>query len=106
MDKNKGLGDYVKTINMLISEMSKQITLLKTLLGDDSEISATNFHGAMKTVRTYITPQIAFVRATGRHRSIDISFLIHHLQPIRDLLVKTKNENDEYFDKLFRYKEF
>ena len=84
LDKVKGSRDDVKTINMLNSKMSKQITPLKILLDDDSEIRATNFHGTTKTGRTYISPQIVFVRATGRQRSIDISFPIHQLQPILD----------------------
>ena len=100
MDKIKGSGDDVKTINMLNSKMSKQITPLKILLDDDSEIRATNFHGTTKTGRTYISPQIVFIRAPGRQRSIDISFQIHQLQQIIDGLQRIKNENDEYFDEL------
>ena len=100
MDKIKGSGDDVKTINMLNSKMSKQITPLKILLDDDSEIRATNFHGTTKTGRSYISPQIVFIRATGRQRSIDISFPIHQLQQIIDGLQRIKNENDEYFDEL------
>ena len=98
MDKVKGSGDDVKTINMLNSKMSKQLTPLKIILDNDSEIRATNFHGTTKTGRTYISPQIVFVRATGRQKSIDISFPIHQLQPIIYSLVRIKNENDEYFD--------
>ena len=97
MDKIKGSGDDVKTINMLNSKMSKQIIPLKILLDDDS---ATNFHGTTKTGRTYISPQIVFVSATGRQRSIDISFPIHQLIQIIDGLQRIKNENDEYFDEL------
>ena len=52
MDKIKGSGDDVKTINMLNSKMSKQITPLKILLDDDSGIQATNVHGTTKSVRT------------------------------------------------------
>ena len=74
--KIKGPQDDVKTINMLESKMSKQITPLKMLLDDDSEIHATNFHGTAKTGRNCISPQIVFVGATGRQRSIDISFPI------------------------------
>ena len=80
--------------------MSKQITPLKILLDDDSEIRATNFHGTTKTGRNYISPQIVFIRATGRQRSIDISFPIHQLQQIIDGLQTIKNENDEYFDEI------
>ena len=98
MDKVKGSGDDVKTINMLNSKMSKQLTPLKIILDNDSEIRATNFHGTTKTGRTYISPQIVFVRATGRQKSIDISFLVHQLQPIISSLVRIISENDEYFD--------
>ena len=38
MNKIKESQDDVKTINMLTSKMSKQITPLKILLDDDSEI--------------------------------------------------------------------
>merc|ERR1712074_76493 len=100
MDKIKGSGDDVKTINMLNSKMSKQIIPLKILLDDDSEIRATNFYGQTKTGRTCISPQIVFVRATGRQRSIDISFPIHQFPQILDALIRIKNENDQYFDEL------
>ena len=100
MDKIKGSGDDVKTINMLNSKMPKQITPLQILLDDDSEIRATNFHGTTKTGKTYISTQIVFVRAIGRQRSNDISFPTHLLQQIIDGLQRIKNENDEYFDEL------
>ena len=51
---------------------------------DDSEIRATNFHGTTKTGRTYISPQIVLVRATGKQRNIETSFPIHQLQQIID----------------------
>ena len=100
MKKIKSSGGDVKTINMVNSKMSKQVVPLKILLDDDSEIRATNFHGTTKTGKTYISPQVVFVRATGRQRSIDISFPIHQLQQIIDSLQTIKNENDEYFDEL------
>ena len=98
MNKIKGSQDDVKTINMFNAKMSKQITPPKIQLGDDSEIHATNMHRTTKTGKTYISPQIVFVRAIGRQRSIDISFPIHQLQQIIDGLQRIKNENDEYFD--------
>ena len=100
MNKIKGSQDDVKTINMLNSKMSKQITPLKILLDDDSEIRATPFHGQTKTGRTYISPQIVFVRATGRQRSIDISFPIHQIHQVTNSLIRIKNENYQYFDEL------
>ena len=100
MNKIKGSQDDVKTINMLNSKVSKHITPLKILLDDDSEIRATDFHGQNKRERTYISPQIVFVTATGRQRSIDITFLIPHIQQIIDALLRIKKENDQYFDEL------
>ena len=100
MNKIKVSGDDVKTISMLNSKMSKQITPLKILLVDDSEIRATNFHETTKTGRSYILPQIVFVRATERQRSIDISFPIHQLPLIIDGLQRIKNENNQHFDQL------
>ena len=100
MDKIKGSQDDVKTINMLNSKMSKQITPLKILLDDDSEIRATNSHGQNKTGRTYISPQFVVVRATGRQRSIDIGFPIQQIHHITNTLIRIKNENDQCFDEL------
>ena len=100
MEKIKSSGDDVKTINMTSSKMSKQIVPLKILLDADSEIRATNFHGTTKTGKTYMAPQVVFVRATGRQRSIDISFPMNQLQQIIESLTTIKNENDDYFDEL------
>ena len=100
MKKIKSSGDDVKTINMVNSKTSKQVLPLKILIDADSEIRATNFHGTTKTGKTYISPQVVFVRATGRQKSIDISFPIHQLQQIIDSLQTIKNENDEYFEEL------
>ena len=94
----KRSGSDVKTISMLNSKTSKEITPLKIILDCDSEIRATNFHGTTKTGRTYITPQVVFVRATGRQRSVDISFPIHQLQQLIDSLTKIRNENDDNFE--------
>ena len=98
MKKIKRSGSDVKTISMLNSKTSKEITPLKIILDCDSEIRATNFHGTTKTGRILITPQIVFVRATGRQRSVDISFPIHQLQQLIDSLTKIRNENDAYFE--------
>ena len=85
---------------MLNCKMSKEITPLNIILDCDSEIRATNFHGTTKTGRTYITPQIVFVRATGRQRSVDMSFPIHQLQQLIDSLTKIRNENDAYLEEM------
>ena len=100
MEKIKKSGDRVKTINMTNSKMSKEIVPLKIVLDADSEICATNFHGTTKTGKTYMAPQVAFVRATGRQRSIDISLPMNQLQQIIESLTTIKNENDDYFDEL------
>ena len=97
MKKIKRSGRYVKTISIVNSETSKEITPLKIILDCNSEIRATNFPGTTKTGRTYITPPVVFARATGRQRSVDISFPIHQLQQIIDSLTKIRSENDDYF---------
>ena len=100
VDKTKGSGDDVKTNNMLNSKMSKQITPLNILLNDDSEISATNFHGTTKPGRSCIFSQIVFIKVTGGQKSIDISFPIHQPQPIIDSSANIRNKNDECVDEL------
>ena len=98
IEKIKNSESDVKTINMTCSKMSKQIVPLKILLDADSEIRATNFHGTTKTGKTYMAPQVVFIRATGRQRSIDISFPMNQLQQIIESLTTIKNENEDYFD--------
>ena len=98
LEKINTSEEDVKIINMKSSKMSKEIVPLKILLDADSEIRATNFHGTTKTGKTYMTPQVVFVRATGRQRSIDISFPMNQLQQIIESLTTIKNENEDYFD--------
>ena len=98
LEKINTSEEDVKIINMKSSKMSKEIVPLQILLDADSEIRATNFHGTTKTGKTYMTPQVVFVRATGRQRSIDISFPMNQLQQIIESLTTIKNENDDYFD--------
>ena len=45
-------------------------------------------------------PQLVFVRATEKEKSIDISFQIHQLKTIIESLTTIQNENEEYFDEL------
>ena len=100
MKRKKKNGNVIKTILMLNNKKSKEITPLKIILDCDSEVRATNFHGTTKTGRSYVAPQLVFVRAIGKQKSIDISFPIHQLQQIIDSLTTIRNENDEYFDDL------
>ena len=100
MEKIKSSGDNVKTINLTNSKMSKQIVPLKILLDADTVIRATNFHGTTKTGKTYMAPQVVFVRSTGRQRSIDISFSMNQLPEIIESLTTIKHENDDNFDEL------
>ena len=87
----------VKTINMF-RQTKKQIKPLKIILDSDSEVRATNFHGTSKGGRTYMTPQLVFIRATGKEKSVDISFPIEQLKTIIEAWTTIQNENDEYFD--------
>ena len=96
---NKSPKVDVKTIN-LIQQTSKQIKPLKIILDSDTEVRATNFHGTSRGGRTYISPQLVFVRATGKGKSVDISFQIHQLKTIIESLTTIQNENEEYFDEL------
>ena len=94
---NKSSKHDVKIINMF-RQTKKQIKPLKIILDSDSEVRATNFHGTSKGGRTYMTPQLVFIRATGKEKSVDISFPIEQLKTIIEALATIQNENDEYFD--------
>ena len=96
-------GDEVKTIN-ISKQITKQINPLKILIDNESEVRATNFHGTSKNGGNYISPQVIFVRATAKEKYLEISFAFLHLQTIIEALIKIKNENEEYFDDLWRYK--
>ena len=94
---NKSSKHDVKIINMF-RQTKKQIKPLKIILDSDSEVRATNFHGTSKGGRTYMTPQLVFIRATGKEKSVDISFPTEQLKTIIEALATIQNENDEYFD--------
>ena len=57
-----------------------------------------------KNGRSYVQPQICFVRATGmdnktgKGKNIDISFPFHNIQTIIDSLTAIRDKNEEYFD--------
>ena len=84
----------VKTIN-LIQQTIKQIKPLKIIRNSDTEVRTTNFHGTSRGGRTYISPRLVFVRATGKEKSVDISFQIHQLKAIIETLTTIINENEE-----------
>ena len=84
--------DSVKTINMF-NPTTKKIRPIKILLDNDSEVRATNFHGTTRNGRNYISPQVVFMRATGKDKSMDISYPFNHLQTIIGALTTIKNEN-------------
>ena len=94
---NKSSKHDVKIINMF-RQTKKQIKPLKIILDSDSEVRATNFHGTSKGGRTYMTPQLVFIRAIEKEKSVDISFPIEQLKTIIEALATIQNENDEYFD--------
>ena len=98
LKKLKKNGKDVKTISLQNKKQSKEIVPLKIILDCDTDVRATNFHGTTKTGRPYITPQLVFVRATGKHRTLDISFPFNQLEQIIESLTTIRNENDEYFD--------
>ena len=63
-------------------EIEREIIPIKIEIDTDTEIRACNFHGPSKTGTKYITPQLVFVRAVGRNKSIDISFNIKQIPNI------------------------
>ena len=88
----------MKTISLQSKKTSKEIIPLKIILDCDSEVRASNFHGTAKNGQSYVTPQLVFIRQTGKLRSVDISRPISQLQQIIDYFQAIRNENDEYFD--------
>ena len=101
--------ESVETLNMT-KQSAKQINPLKVLIDHDTDVRATNFHGTSKNGRSYVQPQICFVRATGmdnktgKGKNIDISFPFHNIQTIIDSLTAIRDKNEEYFDDNWRYK--
>ena len=88
----------MKTISLQNKKQSKEIVPLKIILDCDTDVRTTNFLGTTKTGRPYITPQLVFMRATGKQRTLDISFPFNQLEQIIESLTTIRNENDEYFD--------
>merc|ERR1712163_17824 len=78
-------GDEVKTINMS-KQSTKQINPLKILIDNESEVRATDFRGTSKNGRTYISPQVIFVRANTTEKYLEISFQFLQLQTTIDAL--------------------
>ena len=61
-------GDEVKTINMS-NQSTKQINPLEILIDNKSDVRATDSHGTSKNGRTYISPQVVFIRVTANEKS-------------------------------------
>ena len=83
---------------MINKKNTKEIIPLKILIDTDNEIRATNFYGTTKTGRSYVAPQLVFIKATGRQKMVDISFPISMLDQIINSLQTIRSENDEYFE--------
>ena len=98
MKKYKKDGADVKTISLLENKATKEIVPLRIVLDTDNEIRATNFYGTSKSGRAYIAPQLVFIRATGKQRTIDISYSFTQLEQIVHALEQIKNDNNEYFE--------
>lgn len=88
----------MKTVSLPNKKQSKEIVPIKIILDCDTYVRATSFHVTTKTGKPYITPQLVFVRATGKQRILIISFPINQLEQILESLTTIRNENDEYFD--------
>ncbi len=94
----KDVSTNVKTISMINNKLRKKITPIKIILDADNEIRATNFHGTSRTGKPYVVPQLVFVKATGKQKSVDISFSFDQIDQIITSLNKVREENDRYFD--------
>ena len=90
----------VKTISMMTNNLEREIIPVKIILDTDKEIRATNFHGTTRTGKSYSVPQLVFMRAIGKQRSVDVSFSFHQIDEIMTALKKIKEENIQYFDDL------
>ena len=88
----------VKTISMMDKKLTKEITPVKIILDTDNEIRATNFYGTSKTGKSYIAPQLVFMKATGKQKSVDISVSINQIDQIKVALKKIREENNQYFN--------
>ena len=83
---------------MVSQKSTKEIIPLKILIDTDNEIRATNFYGQTRTGRSYVAPQFVFVKATGKQKSIDISFPINQLDQLITSLQTIRDQNEDYFD--------
>ena len=88
----------VKTISMMDKKLTKEITPVKIILDTDNEIRATNFYGTSKTGKSYIAPQLVFMKATGKQKSVDISVSFNQIDQIMVALKKIREENNQYFN--------
>ena len=88
----------VKTISMMDRKLAKEIIPIKIILDTDNEIRATNFYGTSKSGKSYIAPQLVFMKATGKQKSVDISVAFNQIDQIITSLQKIREENNQYFD--------
>ena len=90
----------VKTLSMLDNTREKEIIPMKIILDTEREIRATNFHGTSRAGKSYIVPQIVFMKYIGKQNFVDVSFPFHQIPDILTSLTKINDENKEYFDHL------
>ena len=71
-----------------------------TILGsEEEEIRATNFCGINKvTNKSYIIPQIVFLKNLPKGKSIDISMNFSKIEKIITSLQTIKSQNNDYFE--------
>ena len=88
----------VKTISMMDKKLTKEITPVKIILDTDNEIRATNFYGTSKTGKSYISPQIVFMKATGKQKTVDIALSFNTIDQIILGFKIIREENSQYFN--------
>lgn len=59
---------------------------------------AANFYGTSKTGNSYISPQLVFMKATGKQKCVAISVSFNQIVQIIVALIKIREENNPYFN--------
>lgn len=83
---------------MMHNHNTKEIIPVKVIIDTDLEISATNFYGTSKTGKSYVAPQLVFIKALARQKKVDSSFPFGMIDQIISSLQTIHTENNEYFE--------
>ena len=97
--KKEKCKNNIKTISLIEERNQKEILPMKILVSEEEEIRATNFCGINKvTNKSYIIPQIVFLKNLPKGKSIDISMNFNKIEKIITSLQTIKSQNNDYFE--------